>query len=189
VFDRAESEVVWWYMQREAILGIRGSGFEGSAASVWDDARSARAHGLAIDEDSGAYARLYTGRTSIGHQVAVARAARIGPAIALLPDETHKIFVAACATCTASPLVASFFNTESRAPLVGLGVLMWYELQPEEKRPPSTLLREWDAALKSSGGAPRALLRPVKNRAVDVYQAALGIYDEVRRHVARERVR
>lgn len=186
MYDRAESELEWWFLKRDALLGISATGFEGGGASIWDDARSARAHGLAIDEDSGEYELTRRGRLSLAHRVAVSREAAIAPIVATLPPETYRILGEAFATRGATPLVANYFNAASRAPLVGLGVRSWYELQPDERRAPSDLILAWDGALKANRGV-RVLLRPVRARTLDVYQAALGVYDEVARYVGRER--
>jgi hypothetical protein len=188
VYDRAEDDLDFWFQRREALLGLSGSGFDsGGAVAIWDEARSSRAHGLAVADDGG-YTRLYTGRTAIAHQLALAREARIAASLRVTPPETRRLLAASFSSAAAPPLVARYFDSAARAPLVGLGLVVWYELR-EERRPPHLLLREWDVAIKSSAAASvRVLLRPVKTRATDVYHAALGVYDEVRRHVARTRV-
>lgn len=186
MYDRAETDLEWWFLKRDALLGISATGFEGGGASIWDDARSARAHGLAIDESSGEYELTRRGRLSLAHRVAVAREAQLAPVIATLPTETYKALQKAFSTCTAPTLVVNYFNTTSRAPLIGLGLQSWYELRHDERRSPSELLRAWDGALKANRGI-HVLLRPVRARTLDVYHAALGVYDEVARYIGRER--
>lgn len=186
MYDRAEADLEWWFLKRDALLGISATGFEGGGASIWDDARSARAHGLAIDGETGEYELTRRGRLSIAHRVAVSKETSLSPIMRSLPPETYRLLGAAFATRGATTLVANYFNTAARAPLVGLGVQTWYELQPDERRSPSDLLRAWDGALKENRGV-RVLLRPVRSRTLDVYVAALGVYDEVARYIGRER--
>lgn len=41
----ARREVAWFFGQSQSVMGLRGAGMEAGPASVWDEARSDRAHG------------------------------------------------------------------------------------------------------------------------------------------------
>ena len=100
----AELELRWWHQNRDALLSLSGVGFEGGGVSVWDEARSARAHGFVLDERLAIATRLNSGLLSTRHREALRTAERTAARLAETPPETRRLLAAAWETCGASLL-------------------------------------------------------------------------------------
>lgn len=204
---QSEKDLCFWYLQRDAKLGVSASGFEGSGGpTIWDDARNARAHGIAVDE-SGAVEVLHTGRLSPWYRDDVRKAAQITETFAIVPVETKKLLDAAFASDCSDRFVSLFFwpetytRSEPRAPLVGLALLLWYEAHPNERKSPAELLASWNAALDPRddlegekkarqvqiNAQARKLLGPLRSKTIEHYFVALDVFDACASHLAKAR--
>jgi hypothetical protein len=135
MFEKSEEELGFWFAGLHAALGVSGSGFEGGSLSVWDAARSNREH----------IARWWG-----PDRQNVPRYRLVAPLVEALTAEAHGIALAAWVTCSASYFVRNHFaNRDFQAPLVGLGLLCWYELKPDETRAPYQVVAQWEIDLKS----------------------------------------
>jgi hypothetical protein len=201
-------EIALWYGARDARMGLSGSGWEGGTVRPWDEARSARAHGFHCGEDGTVYG-TGGGKTGQRHRDDIHRFERIERVVKLLPKETERLLCAAFEMCGATgPLVFRFHGT--KAPLVGLGLKMFLEMQPEERRAPIVIVEAWNKALHDcdkahvelgvkscrpevrgkhveTRRATERLLAPVRRRALAVYEECVAVYDEVRTQLAKER--
>lgn len=206
---KAEIDLELWFGARDARIGLSGSGWEGGSPRPWDEARSAHAHGFHVGEEGPLYV-TGSGRTSPRHREDMRRYERIAEAVALLPHETERLLRAAFDTCGATGPTAFRFHGAWRAPLVGLGLAMFFEMQPAERRSPAAVVEAWNRALhdcdravvelgvRSCSPGARAkhvearraterLLAPVRRRALAVYEECLGVFDEVQAHLGRAR--
>lgn len=206
--ERAEIDLALWFSARDARVGLSGTGWEGGLPRPWDEQRAAGAHGFHVGEDGVVYG-TGKGRTGPRHREDLRRFDRIGRAVALLPRETEGLLRAAFETCGATSATAFRFHGV-KAPLVGLGLRMFYEMQPDERRPPVVVVEAWNRALhdcdkahvelgfKACSPEVRAkhvetrraterLIAPIRRRALAVYEACVDVFDEVSAHLAQER--
>jgi len=170
MYERAEDELGFYFGGLDAALGVSGIGFEGGSVSVWDSARSDREH----------LARWWG-----ADRQNVPKFRRIAPLVRLLALDLSVIdgrpmtdlALAAWSTCSAGYSVATHFTSgEFSAPLVGLGLIAWRLLKPDDTRPPSAIVQAWDGILKSSP----SVLGPVKRKAIDLYEPVVARYEALR---------
>lgn len=173
--ERAEDELGWWFCERDAAMGKSGVGFEGGSVSVWDDQRSARAHGFHVAE--GRILVAGGGRTGHRHRLGVARESKVMRAFPLLSADDQNQVTAAWSTANASRRVADAFNArEVSAPLIGLGLVIWYERKDDETRAPTAVLAQWDALCVNKASVMSELRRAAEIR----YLPILGRYNAIR---------
>lgn len=183
MLERAEDDLAFWFAGLDAALGCSGPGFDGGAVSVWDEARAGREH-----------LKRWWGSSRSD----VPRARRI-EALLGMGIMPYRAALAAWQTCSASYFVRSHFSSQAfQAPLVGLGIVCWFELRPEESRAPIAIVQQWEIDLKSpdaeefdSDHAKRKqaarrqqackLIEPVRRRAVSRYMGALMTYAALQR--------
>lgn len=201
MFDLSERELWFYHQEVDARLGLRGTGFEGGSPRPWDEARAASAHGFHVGE-GGAFYGVGVGRTGKRNRHHMRMLSRVEATMAYVLPETRRLIAAAHESCGASYSTAQYFSAGFKAPLVGLGLLMWMDLKENEVRAPIAILRQWDEGLRTyedlkDGNARRKqsetkrlserVLAPVRRRSIAVYADCLGFYDDVRMWLARTR--
>ena len=97
---------------------------------------------------------------------------------------------------------SNYVATDCVAALVGLASVIWCEQKPDETRAPHDVVERWDTDLRSyesladeskrrkqaeTRRLAERVLSPIRRRTVAVYDECLGVYDEIRSHVARLR--
>ena len=177
----AESEICWWYTQRDAALGISGIGFEGGSQSVWDEARSGRAHGFSVG-DEGEITVMRTGHLSTRLRANLAREAKIGPVIYALNSSARLVLAQAWDTAGATRRVLNLMASRdaSGAPLVGLALTtpaMCEVAQKQKLASPTAKIRWLDEVVAS--GVRRAI-GVIRAQALERYVSTLAMYESHR---------
>lgn len=180
---KAEEELSLWTGGADAAIGLSGTGFEGGAVSVWDEIRSTRAHGFHVCEDGRVLASK-TGRTSQRHRRNVDAVNRVDATMAHVNGADRHVIVAAWATCNAARLVVNHFSGRNfQAPMIGLALVAWYDLKPDETRAPHQVIHAWAEIVTRSGG----VLGKVRDAAHARYWPVVARYELLRRE--REKAR
>lgn len=171
-WQRTESELAWWFGERDASIGLSGSGFEGGAVSVWDEARSARVHGFHVEE--GRLLIAQSGKTSRSHRMGVERERKVRETMTDLSAADTNIAAAAWSTCNASTYVMNYFASQTYdAPMVGLALVAWYELKNDETRAPFAVVSAWTEIITKNTSA----LGRIKTLAGQKYWPTLARYE------------
>lgn len=190
-FAGAQRELETYFASAEAILGLHGSGFEGSSSLVWDARRCNDLHESMLRRSFGAnFCRCRALRRHCGHG-ALRDLADISPTIALLP-RAH--WVTAFVTFTSArrwpDYVRSALQGSSGASLVGLAVTgkpLRERYARRFKREPETTMvlldfAEHEAKPDASGpGRVRSFFAPVRQDAERRLERALVAYDALMR--------
>ena len=176
--SRARSEIAWFFGQSQSVMGLRGAGMEAGPASVWDEARSDRAH---------------LGRLDVSYRAELAKRERIESTLLTMEPQDRKdleaVYVPFGAARTSWQAIRVFS--------VGGRVLMALALRTREIRvayarvtenatpPSSTELTLWVTHEVSRLATPvmpaKHRLRPALDAADARETAAAAAYDARRR--------
>lgn len=182
-WSKTEEEMSFWCGGADAAIGLSGTGFEGGAVSVWDEIRSTRAHGFHVCED-GRVLSSKSGRTSQRHRRNVEYGSRVDATMADVSEADKRVIVAAWATCNAERLVVNHFSGRNfQAPMIGLALVAWYDMKPDETRAPHAVIHAWAEIVTRSGG----VLGKVRDAAHARYWPVVTRYELKRRE--REKAR